>query len=202
MRIRFTMLAAAMAVLAGCGSSESYDVGASQAYSKVLGAAMSESIATLPVGLTANDVSVRFQSIPTDRTAYWLYTKGGKEIGRVNVAVEGDEASSTVSYNYAEGEGAGEFDKIARQVKQHMPMLVTEAVDATIEARPVDAELKKNADKLTMMALMGDMMNDASSAMDQAVREQEQRSRMRDAERSVSSAPSTSTQPMMDLDGN
>lgn len=202
MRIRFTMLAAAMAVLAGCGSSESYDVGASQVYSKVLSAAMSDSIATLPVGLSANNVSVRFQSIPTDRTAYWLYTKGGKEIGRVNVAVEGDEGSSTVSYNYAEGEGAGEFDKIARQVKQHMPMLVAEAVDANIEARPVDGELKKNADKLTMMALMGDMINGASSAMDEAVRKQEERSRMRDAERSVSTSQQTATQPMMDLKSN
>lgn len=202
MRIRFTMLAAAMAVLAGCGSSESYDVGASQVYSKVLSAAMSDSIATLPVGLSANNVSVRFQSIPTDRTAYWLYTKGGKEIGRVNVAVEGDEGSSTVSYNYAEGEGAGEFDKIARQVKQHMPMLVAEAVDANIEARPVDGELNKNADKLTMMALMGDMINGASSAMDEAVRKQEERSRMRDAERSVSTSQQTATQPMMDLKSN
>ncbi len=199
---RLCLLAMTSLFVAGCDQSESYQVGASQAYGKVLAAAYASGISPLPTGLAANGVQVRFNSIPTDRTAYWSFVKDGKELGRVNVAVTGDDASSEVSFNYADGDGASSSDAVARQVKQHMPVLVTEAVDASIESRPVNKDLVLTADNLTALALMGNVMNDASSAMDRAMKEQEERSRLRDAEISVSTAQHTSTQPMMDLDGN
>lgn len=203
--IRMLLMTAAAVALAGCDRSEDYPLGVSETYGKVLSSAFSQGISPLPVGLAGADVSVRFQSMPTDRTAYWLFSKKGRELGRVTVAVSGDDAESTVSLDYAEGPGAEEFAKVARQVERHMPNLVAEAVDAGIEGRTPDEAMKKEADKATSLALVGAMMDDVQVSMDSAVARFDAQARERTHaanSRRAREATANATKPMMRLDGN
>ena len=195
------ILAAAFA-LSACNKEESYEVGASDLFAALGSANYQKGLSPLPVGLMGAEVKVNFQSFPGDRTAYWAFTRNGKEIARINAAVEGDDSASSVSYSYAAGPAAGEFDKIERQIEAHMPLLVAEAVDAKVENRPVDNGMLASADQLTATALMGDMMKDVSASMEQAVAEFDARDKEREISRINSQAreaQTSSTQPAVDL---
>ena len=175
--------------------SQSYKVSSADAYSTLAGAGYADGIYPLPSGLIAMNVAMSFEAIPTDQTAYWKFTRDGQEIARVNAVVEGDGASSKISYSYAPGAGAGANEKLERLIKQYMPPLIDEAVDAKIERRPIDRAMKSQADALTLASNASSMMRSASAAMDKAVTDQE----AGHAGSEAASAKYDSTKPSTDL---
>lgn len=193
------LMAAACAValsLSACTErTESYAVKSSEAFATLASAGYAYGIYPLPSGIGARDVTLSFEAVPTDQTAYWAFTRNGKEIARVHAVVEGDETSSTISYSYAEGEGAADEKKLERQIKLHMPLLIAEAVDAKIENRAFDQSMKSQADAVSMTASMGGMMTDANSKMDEAIKKNEERTLQ------TATVPSRadSVRPMTDL---
>jgi hypothetical protein len=187
----------AMTLSACDGTSEAYAVGSSDAYYTLSESGYSRGIYPLPAGLAAMKVDLTFGTAPTDQTAYWKFTRDGKEIGRVNALVDGDATSSTISYNYARGD-ADEV-KLERLVHQFMPQLISETVDAKIENRAYDAKLRDYADTMTAMATIKTTILNASAAMDKAVKESDERLISYRAQAGVDSARRSSAKPTTDL---
>lgn len=198
----FVMVAACLLALtlsACTETSESYAVGSSDAYSKLAGSGYSGGIYPLPAGLSAMKVNLAFEATPTDQTAYWKFTRNGKELGRVNAVVEGDATSSKISYSYAKGEGASEDEKMERLVRTYMPALISETIDAKIEDRAYDVQIKRNADAMTSSATIGSMMDDVSGSMNKYARESDERAATAKADAAVSNARYNGAKPTTDL---
>ena len=191
--------------LAGCGGTkESYEVPVSDAWSKVSGAAYAAAGFGVPTGLLGADVRASFESFPGERTGYWKFTRKGKELGRLNVAVEGDTSSSTVSYTYASGDVASDDQKAENLVRQYSQPLIVEAIDSTIEGRARDEQLKRHADVQSTTVMMGQLFKEVDKSMDAAVArfdEQERDRKRRNANAAVNRARTNSTKPMTDLGG-
>ena len=189
--------------LAGCGGTkESYEVPVSDAWSKVSGAAYAAAGFGVPTGLLGADVRASFESFPGERTGYWKFTRKGKELGRLNVAVEGDTSSSTVSYTYASGDVASDDQKAENLVRQYSQPLIVEAIDSTIEGRARDEQLKRHADVQSTTVMMGQLFKEVDKSMDAAVArfdEQERDRKRRNANAAVNRARTNSTKPMTDL---
>lgn len=203
--MRNVMILAAFAVLAACGGkSETYQASVSDTWSKVSSSGYSAGSYGLPAGLLGADVKASFESFPGDRTGYWKFMRKGKELGRINVAVEGDEASSTVSYSYAKGDVAAEDEKAERMVRQYSQTLVAEAIDASIESRARDDNFKRHADAQSMAAMMGDMMKQVDKSMNEAVKDFDRQDREREISNINSqarNAKANSTKPSVNLKG-
>lgn len=199
--MRKSLMTAACAValsLSACTeSSETYAVGVDDAWPKLTSAGMGAVPFAVPSGLLGADVRVAFEVIPTDRTAYWKFTRNGKELGRVNVAMEGDQTSSTVSYSYAQAELADEDMKAEQMIRQFSQSLIVEAVDAKFENRDRDQDMKNLADAQTAMTMSGQMMRDASKAMDEAV--EKSKAREKESEARAAMNPHNATKPTTDL---
>ena len=199
-------LAACALALAGCGgSSEEYPVGASAAWSKVSGAGYAAAGYGLPSGLLGADVRASFESFPGERTGYWKFTRKGQELGRLNVVVEGDEASSTVSYSYDQGDVAKADEQAERLLRQYAQPLIVEAIDSTIENRARDAQMKRHADAQTSTAMIGQMMKDVDSSLNEAVKNFDEQERQRErskANQAVRDARANAAKPMVTLGGN
>lgn len=189
----------ALTLTACTETSESYTIGSSDAYSKLAGSGYSGGIYPLPNGLSATKVKLDFEATPTDQTAYWKFTRNGKELGRINAVVEGDATSSTISYSYAKGEGAGADEKLERLVRTYMPMLISETIDAKIEDRAIDAKMRNHADAMISAATIGNMMNDVDTSLDKYVRESDERERESKARAAVNNARYNGAKPTTDL---
>ena len=191
--------------LAGCGGTkESYEVPVSDTWSKVSGAAYAAAGFGVPTGLLGADVRASFESFPGERTGYWKFTRKGKELGRLNVAVEGDTSSSTVSYSYAGGDVASADQQAEKLVRQYAQPLIVEAIDSTIEGRARDEQMKRHADAQSTTAMIGQMMKDVDASMDEAVArfdEQDRDRKRRNASAAVNKARANSAKPMTDLSG-
>jgi hypothetical protein len=201
---KFLMIAAAAAALtlSACTErSESYAVGASEAWSKVTGAGYAAASFGVPSGLRGADVNATFESA-ADRTGYWKFTRQGRELGRLNVAVEGDETSSTVSYSYAKGNVGDEDKKAEQMVRQYSQLLVVEAIDSSIEGRARDEEMKRMADAQSSAAMIGSMMKEVDKSMNEAVKRFDAQDRQREVSAINSqarAARTNSTRPTTDL---
>ncbi|MCY7279328.1 MAG: hypothetical protein LH610_00250 [Sphingomonas bacterium] len=189
----------ALALSACSDTSESYTIGSSDAYSKLAGSGYSGGIYPLPNGLSAMKINLAFEATPTDQTAYWKFTRNGKELGRINAVVEGDATSSTISYSYAKGEGAGEDEKLERLVRTYMPKLISETIDAKIEDRAFDARIRNNADAMISVATIGNMMKDVGTSMDKYARESDERATESKARAAVNNARYNGAKPTTDL---
>lgn len=204
--MRIAILSVVALALAGCGgASETYQVPVSDSWSKVSGAAYAAAAFGVPVGLLGADVRASFESFPGERIGYWKFTRAGKELARLNVAVEGDEQSSSVSYSYAKGDVAAADEQAEKLVRQYAQPLIVEAVDSTIEERPRDEQLRRHADAQTTTAMMGQLFNDVDKSMNQAVArfdEQERDRKRSKANAAVRSASANATKPTMNLGGN
>ena len=167
MRLAFLPAVTALALaLAGCGGTkETYPIPVSEAFSKLSSAGYAAGGFALPGVLSAMDVNVSFQAFP-DRTANWKFTHKGKELGRVEAAVEGDLESSTVSYHFMPGEAASEFPKLASAVDSYSRKLLLEGMDAQLDGRPMDEAMKADANAQLARAMIGDMMKGAAKAME------------------------------------
>ena len=193
--------------LSACGeTSETYQVGVSDAWSKLASSGYAVSSFGMPSGLLAMDVQASFESVPGDSAAYWTFTRKGKELGRLNVAVEGDQSSSTVSYSYAKGDVSGEDEKIEQVIRQVAQPLFVEAVDATIENRSSDQNMRKTADAESTKQLIGQAVEETYSAINKARKESEETWAARDAEDAARaaddaahSAQQSSSKPTTDL---
>lgn len=190
--MRKFLMATATAValsLSACGeTSETYQVGVNDAWSKVASAGYAASSFGVPSALLGFDVRASFESTPADRTAYWVFTRKGNELGRLNVAVEGDQASSTLTYSYAAGNVSGEDEKIEQVIRQVAQPLFVEAVDATIENRSPDEKMKKSADAQSTKQLIGQAVNETYSAINKARLEAEEKWAAQDAEMAAQAA--------------
>ena len=204
--IRLPALAALALSLAGCGGAkETYQAPVSETWSKVSSSAYAAAAFGVPVGLLGADVRASFESFPGERTGYWKFSRKGKELGRLNVAVEGDAESSTVSYNYASGDVAAADQKAEKLVRQFGQPLIVEAIDSTIEGRARDDQLRRQADAQSTTAMMGQLFNDVDKSMNAAVArfdEQERDRKRRDANAAVNKARANAAKPMVSLGGN
>lgn len=192
---------AALALSACTERSESYQVGASEAWAKVSSAGYAAAAFGVPSGLRGADVNASFESA-ADRTGYWKFTRKGKELGRLNVAVDGDETSSTVSYSYARGDVGAEDKKAEQMVRQYSQLLVVEAIDSSIEGRARDEEMKRMADAQSSAAMIGTMMKDVDKSMNEAVKRFDEQDRQREASAAsaaVAKARANSAKPTTDL---
>ncbi|HET9354691.1 MAG TPA: hypothetical protein VFO42_00850 [Sphingomicrobium sp.] len=206
--MRYPALAALALALAGCGGTkETYAVPVGDTFAKLSSAGYAAGGYALPGVLSGMDVKVAFQSF-SDRTANWKFTHKGKELARIEAAVEGDSESSTVSYQYVEGEAAGEFPKLASAVDAFSRKLLLEGMDAQLEGRPMDEAKKADANAQMARAMIGDMMQGAAKAMevsdeqratwDRQDREHEERVARAHDER-VREYSNRATQPSMQL---
>lgn len=192
---------AALALSACTESSETYAIGASQAWSKLSSAGYSIGTYGMPAGLKSVDVSSTFQSFPGERTAYWKFTRKGTELGRINVVVEGDDASSTVSMSYAKGDVSGENAKLEPLIRQFAQPLFVDAVDAQIEGRPREEGVKSMADVQSMTQTSGQMMNETWAKMGDRKKEAKEMMRQVEGEVAVKTSQQTSTRPTTSLSG-
>ena len=198
---KLTILAAsaALALSACTESSETYQVGASQAWSKLSSAGYAISTYGMPMGLKSVDVKPTFESFPGERTAYWKFVRNGTELGRINVVVDGDDTSSTVSMSYAKGNVSGEDAKLEPLLRQFARHLFVEAVDAEIEGRPRDEDMKSMADIQSMTQTSGQMMNETLGSMSKRRAEAREQMRQVQGEVAAQTAQHTSTRPTTNL---
>lgn len=184
MRKHLLMAATAFTLsLSACAESgETYPVSVDEAWSKVSSSGYAASAYGLPLGLVGVNVQASFESSPGDRTAYWKFTRNGKDLGRVNVAVEGDQTSSKVSYSYVDGDVSGDNQKIGQTIRQIAQPLLVEAVDAAIENRSPEQRMKSVADAESTKQLIGHAMKETYSAIGKAQKESEKLWEQRDAE--------------------
>ena len=200
MRKFLTIAAAAALALSACTeSSESYEIGASQAWSKLSSAGYAIGTYGMPMGLKSVDVRPTFESFPGERTAYWKFMRNGTELGRINVVVEGDDTSSTVSMSYAKGNVSGEDAKLEPLLRQYARPLFVEAVDAEIEGRPREEGMKSMADMQSMTQTSGQMMNETLGSMSKRRAESREQMRQVQGEVAAKTAQHTSTRPMTNL---
>ena len=167
---------------------EAYQVGVDEVWSKVASSGYAVSAFGLPSGLLGANVQASFESSPGDRTAFWKFTRNSKELGRLNVAVEGDQASSKVSYSYAEGDVSGDDQKIGQAIRQISQPLFVEAVDATIENRQPQQNMKSLADAESTKQLIGQAVTETYSAIGKAKKESDELWKQRDAEMAMDQA--------------
>ena len=152
-KINLLAAVAALALSACTESSEDYQIGVTDAWSKLSSAGYAIGTWATPQGLTGVDVRPTFQSFPGERTAYWKFTRKGTELGRINVVVEGDAASSTVSMSYAKGDTSGDNAKLEPLIRQFAQPLFVDAVDAAVEALRALAD-RTGADELMVTTLV------------------------------------------------
>ena len=196
--MRLTILGAAALLLAGCGGEE-YPVPASQAYATLAGVGTSTGLDPMPVGL--EEVSVSFESLPSQNAAQWRFSHDGDDLARIIAKVEpnGDNAS-IVSLQYDEGSAPDENwrnGKVRRLLRNEVQRLVVEAVDSKMESREFDSALRADVSAKTAAASMGAVINDVSKSMDEEVERRAQRDREDDAR--VAANPNNATKPSMDL---
>ncbi|WP_118857984.1 hypothetical protein [Sphingomonas mesophila] len=160
------LIAAAALALAGCGGTkESYAMPVATTFAKLSSAGYAASSQALPGTLMAMDVAVAFQAFP-DRTANWKFTHKGKELARIEALVEGDEASSTVTYTYLPGEAAAEFPKHSAAIDGFSRKLLLDGMDAQLEGRPMDQQAKDLANAQLAQSMIGDFMGEAARRME------------------------------------
>ena len=204
--MRIALLSIFALTLAGCGGAkESYEVPVSDAWAKVSGAAYAAASFGVPVGLQGADVRASFESFPGERTGYWKFSRKGKELGRLNLVVDGDVESSSLSYSYATGDVAAEDERAEKLVRQYAQPLIVEAIDSTIEGRARDEQLRRHADAQTTTAMMGQFFNDVDKSMNEAVAnfdEQERARKRSKANTAVREARTNATKPMVSLGGS
>lgn len=202
MRTLMTLAAAAALALSGCTeSSEDYRIGASEAWSKLSSAGYSIGSYGTPAGLLYVNVKPTFESFPGERTAYWKFMREGVELGRINVVVEGDQASSTVSMSYAKGDTSGDNAKLEPLIRQFAQPLFVDAVDAAIEGRPREEDMKSMADMQSATQTSGQMMNETFGQIGKQRAESKKQLKAAMAEAQVSTSKYTSTRPTTDLRG-
>ena len=203
---KFLILAACAASLSlsACDTSETYPVSVSDAWAKVSSNGYSATSYGVPAGLLMAEVRASFESFPGDRTGYWKFTRKGKELGRLNIAVEGDETSSTISYSYAAGDLSQDDKKAEQMIRQYSQTLLAEAIDAKMENRSPDMGRKSHADAQSSAAMMGAMMKQVDKSMNEAAAQFDQWDREAEAGKAhsqVIQAKSNSTKPTTDLSG-
>ena len=198
---KLTILAAAAALaLSACTeSSESYEIGASDAWSKLSSAGYAIGSYGTPAGLLYVDVKPTFESFPGERTAYWKFMRKGTELGRINLVVEGDETSSTVSMSYAKGDTSGENAKLEPLIRQFAQPLFVDAVDAAIEGRPREEDMKAMADMQSATQTSGQMMNETFGQMGKQRAEAKEALRRAKGDAAALTAQYSSTRPTTNL---
>lgn len=200
MRKMIMLAAAAAMALAGCTeSSEDYQIGASEAWSKLSSSGYAIGSYATPAGLNSVDVKPTFESFPGERTAYWKFMRKGSELGRINLVVEGDATSSTVSMSYAKGDASGENAKLEPLIRQFAQPLFVDAVDAAIEGRPREESMKSMADMQSMTQTSGQMMNETWAKMGERKAETREMLRQVEGQVAVQTAQHSSTRPTTNL---
>jgi hypothetical protein len=197
--MRKLVVGIAALLLSACGGGETYQVAPVTAFTALSGIGTPSGMSPLPGGLSP--VSVNFESVPADNTVQWLFTHEGDDIARIVARVTPDgDAASNVTVEYVQGQAPDENWRNAqarRLIQQQIHRLVVEAVDSTMESRPFNEELRADVRRSVAMNSIGSMMQDASTAMDEAVKKQKERRAA--AENAGSTSPYAATKPATDL---
>jgi hypothetical protein len=187
-------------MLSACGGgSEVYPVPASQAYQSLSGVGTPNGMSPLPGGL--QPVTVSFEALPGDNMVQWKFSHEGDDLARIvaQVTPDGDN-SSNVTVAYVEGDAPGDKwrnGKARELIKRDIQRLLVEAVDAKLENRSINEDLRKEVVMTVTQSSIGSMMGDASKAMDEAVARQEEDDRQQEADRAAN--PYNATRPSTDL---
>ncbi len=176
--MRFILLGASALLLAGCGGEE-YPVPASEAFATLSSIGTPPELSPLPVGVHELDVS--FQSVPADNSVKWQFRHSGDDIATITARVEpnGDQ-SSRITVDYAEGtapDGKWHNCPVRNLLRRHVHQLFVEAVDARLEQRPFNTELRNSVTVTTAAASMRTMMKDIDSSMDAEIERRRPRER-------------------------
>ena len=194
---RLTIGLAAL-LLSACGG-EVYPVPATQAYLTLSGIGTPKGMSPLPGGLSP--VTVRFESLPGDKTVQWKFSHNGDDLARIVATVTPDgDTSSNVTVRYVNGDAPDDKwrNGAARGlIEREIQRLLVEAVDAKMEQRPISDELRLEVTRQVAMSSIGAMMNDVSASMDKVVADEKQRKAESEARRSAN--PYNATKPSTDL---
>lgn len=194
---RLTIGLAAL-LLSACGG-EVYPIPATQAYLTLSGIGTPSGMSPLPGGL--HPVTVRFESLPGDNMVQWKFSHNGDDLARIvaQVTAEGD-TSSNVRVAYVKGDAPDDKWRNGQArglIEREIQRLVVEAVDAKLEQRPVNDELRREVTRQVTMASIGAVMDDVSTSIDKAVKEQKKREAVRGSASAAN--PYNATKPSTDL---
>lgn len=196
--MRKMMLGLAALLLTSCGG-ETYPIAPTAAFEALSGIGTPSGLDPLPGGLSP--VSVNFEAVAADNAVQWLFSHDGDDIGRIvaQVTPEGDEAS-TVSVYYLEGKAPDENwrNGSARNlIENYIQRLVVEAVDSTLESRPMDEAIKMDVLMKVSTASMSSMMKDVSASMDEHIANE--KAAEKEMEARAATNPYAATRPSTDL---
>jgi hypothetical protein len=193
-------------LLSACGG-ETYQVAPVEAFSSLSSIGTTPGMDPLPGGLYP--VHATFESVPGDNAVRWSFTHEGEEIGQIIAKVDPEGANaSKVTVYYVNGTAPDDHWRngaARRLIEQQIERLVVEAVDAKLKNRPFDEGLKQDVAMQVTASSLGALMEDASSAMDEAAkksREYEQEAEVRRAQSQAAREASQVGKPTLDLSSN
>ena len=196
--MRRMMIGVAALMLSACGG-EVYPVPATQAYLSLSSIGTPRGMSPLPGGLSP--VTVRFESLPGENMVQWKFSHDGDDLARIVAQVTPDgENSSNVTVRYVKGEAPDDKWRNGHSrglIEREVQRLVVEAVDAKMENRPVNEELRLDVTRQVAMSSIGSMMSDVSKSMDEHIEKQKQREAESEARRAAN--PYNATKPSTDL---
>lgn len=212
MHRRPTVAAALALLLSACGAEESYAIPAAEATTMLAGLGTSPAISPMPAPL--NQVTTRFEALPDGQSVQWAFIGNeGQDLGRILATVKpSGEQASKVSVHYVKGSAPGGrwmTDQVRAEIEKHMPRLLTEAVDSTLEGRAFDMALRGEVEEAIKAGLTATMFQGIHSEMKKSIEESDAKSRVWDAERKARASrpvpvrelppPSRASQPTTDL---
>jgi hypothetical protein len=194
---RLTIGLAAL-LLSACGG-EVYPVPVTQAYLSLSGIGTQGGMSPLPGALSP--VTVRFESLPGDNMVQWKFSHDGDDLARIvaQATPEGD-TSSNVRVAYVKGDAPDDKWRNGHArglIEREIQRLVVEAVDAKLENRSINDQLRKDVVIQVTTASMGAVMSDVSSSLDKHIADEKQRKAESEARRSAN--PYNATKPSTDL---
>ncbi|HKP34116.1 MAG TPA: hypothetical protein VJT70_04975 [Sphingomicrobium sp.] len=198
------MIGIAALLLSACGA-ETYQVAPEDAFAGISSLG-SDTLEPLPGGL--NPVDVSFEASPADNAVQWKFTHDNDDIATIVAKIDPKGANaSDVTIYYTDGtapSGNWRNSEARALIKGQIRRLVVEAVDAKLEKRPMDIELKKDVYAQVAMSSIGSMMQDVSTSMDEAAaawKEHDERAEAARASLATAQAQAQVGKPMTDLGG-
>lgn len=208
---RAILLGSAALLTSGCNAGEEYPMPAAQATAMLATLADNPAVAPMPAPLNA--VTNRFEASP-DGSVHWTFIGNeGQDLGRIvaTVTPSGEQASN-VLVHYVKGSASGGrwmTDQVRAEIERHMPRLLTEAVDSTLDGRSFNMALRGEVEEAIKAGLTATMFQGIHSELRKSIDEADATERERDAERKARAnreanarklpPPEASTRPTTDF---
>lgn len=182
---RVFLLGGVSILISACQAGEEYPMPAAQATSLLATLAHNPAVSPMPAPLNA--VTNRFES-SSDGSVQWAFIGNeGQDLGRIVATVAPSGAqSSRVSVHYVKGTAPGGrwmTDQVRAEIERHMPRLLTEAVDSTLDRRPFDMAIREQVEEAIRAGLIGTMFQGIHSELKKSIDEADVKRDWDDAER-------------------